>query len=57
MIWAREETMSREEMEALQLSRLKDTVKRVYENVPAYRAKMDAAGVKPEDIKLSLIHI
>ncbi len=51
MIWAREETMSREEMEALQLSRLKDTVKRVYENVPAYRAKMDAAGVKPEDIK------
>lgn len=51
MIWAREETMSREEMEALQLCRLKDTVRRVYEHVPAYRAKMDAAGVKPEDIK------
>ena len=51
MIWAKEETMSRKEIEAIQLERLKDTVKRVYEHVPAYRAKMDAAGVKPEDIK------
>lgn len=50
MIWAREETMSREEMEALQLARLQETVKRVYEKVPAYRNKMQAAGVKPEDI-------
>ena len=45
MIWAKEETMSRNEIEAVQLERLKDTVKRVYEHVPAYRAKMDAAGV------------
>lgn len=44
MIWAKEETMSRKEIEAIQLERLKDTVKRVYEHVPAYRAKMDAAG-------------
>lgn len=51
MIWAKEETMSRKEIEAIQLERLKDTVKRVYEHVPAYRAKMDAAGVKPEDVK------
>ena len=51
MIWAREETMSREEIEAIQLERLKKTVSRVYENVPAYRAKMDEAGVKPEDIQ------
>ena len=51
MIWAKEETMSRNEIEAVQLERLKDTVKRVYEHVPAYRAKMDAAGVKPEDVK------
>ena len=51
MIWAKEETMSRNEIEAIQLERLKDTVKRVYEHVPAYRAKMDAAGVKPEDVK------
>ena len=51
MIWAKEETMSREEIESIQLARLKDTVRRVYESVPAYRRKMDEAGVKPEDIK------
>jgi phenylacetate-CoA ligase len=51
MIWAREETLPRAEIEALQLARLKDTVKRVYENVPAYRAKMDAAGVTPDKVK------
>ena len=48
MIWAKEETMSRAEIEAVQLSRLKDTVNRVYEKVPAYRAKMEEAGVRPE---------
>ncbi len=51
MIWAKEETMSREEIEKIQLDRLKATVCRVYENVPAYRRKMDEAGVKPEDIQ------
>ena len=51
MIWAKEETMPREEIEAIQLARLKDTVRRVYGSVPAYRSKMDEAGVKPEDIR------
>ena len=51
MIWSKEETLSREEMNALQLERLKETVKRVYEKVEPYRKKMDEAGVKPEDIK------
>ena len=51
MIWAKEETFSREEMNALQLERLKETVNRVYEKVPPYRAKMDKIGLKPEDIK------
>ena len=51
MIWAKEETLSRAEMEALQLKRLQETVKRVYEKVPPYRAKMDKIGLKPEDIK------
>ena len=50
MIWAKEETLSRDEIEKIQLERLKKTVKRVYEKVPAYRAKMEAAGVTPEDI-------
>ena len=43
--------MSREELSALQLSRLKETVARVYENVEPYRKKMDEAGIRPEDIK------
>lgn len=51
MIWAKEETMSRAEIEAIQLERLQETVKRVYENVEPYRRKMEEAKVKPEDIK------
>lgn len=51
MIWAKEETLSREEIEAIQLTRLKETVARVYARVPAYRKKMDEAGVKPEHIQ------
>jgi len=51
MIWSKEETLTRAEMEGLQLTRLQETVKRVYEKVPYYRAKMDEKGVKPEDIK------
>lgn len=45
------ETASREELEKIQSERLVKTVKRVYDNVPAYRKKMDEASVKPEDIK------
>ncbi|MBQ3505698.1 MAG: phenylacetate--CoA ligase [Clostridia bacterium] len=51
MIWSKEETLSRAEMEKLQLSRLQETVARVYEKVPYYRAKMDEKGVKPQDIQ------
>ena len=51
MIWSKYETLSREDMEALQLERLKETVNRVYEKVLPYRKKMDEIGLKPEDIK------
>lgn len=51
MIWSKEEMLSREEIEKIQLERLKETVKRVYEKVEPYRKKMIEAGVKPEDIK------
>ena len=51
MIWSKEETLSRAELDSLQLTRLQETVKRVYEKVPYYREKMQAAGVKPEDIQ------
>ena len=51
MIWSKEETLSRAEIEKIQLERLIETVNRVYDKVPAYRKKMDDAGVKPSDIK------
>ncbi len=45
------ECMPREEKKVLQSNRLQEVVKRVYDNVPTYRAKMDEIGLKPEDIK------
>ncbi len=51
MIWSKEETLPRAEIEKLQLERLQETVYRVYERVKPYREKMDALGVKPQDIK------
>jgi len=51
MIWSKEETLSRSEIEAIQLERLKETVNRVYEKVSPYRKKMDELGVKPSDIQ------
>lgn len=43
--------MSREELEALQLERLKWTVKHAYDNVPMYTQKFDEHGVKPEELE------
>ena len=51
MIWAKEEQLSRAEIEAIQLERLIATVQRVYDKVEPYRRKMDELGVKPADIK------
>ena len=51
MIWSKEETLTREEIEKLQLERLQETVRRVYEKVAPYRQKMIDAGVTPDDIK------
>jgi phenylacetate-CoA ligase len=44
------ERASRAELRALQLERLRWTVAHAYENVPHYRRKFDAAGVKPSDL-------
>ena len=44
------ETMPLPQLQALQSERLVAQVKHVYENVEFYRDRMDAAGVKPEDI-------
>jgi len=52
MIWNKEiETISRPKLEELQLERLKATVKRVYENVPFYRKRLDENGITPDGIK------
>jgi phenylacetate-CoA ligase len=45
------ERASRDEIHALQLQRMKETLKRAYENVPHYRAAFDAKGVRPDDLK------
>ena len=39
------ETMPREQIEALQLERLKETVKYCYDNVPLYNKRLTEAGV------------
>ena len=44
--------MSRDELAEYQLTKLKETVSRVYERNAFYKAKMDAAGVKPGDIEM-----
>ena len=45
------ETASREQITAWQNERLVKQVKHVWDNVPYYRKKMEAAGVTPDDIK------
>ncbi|WP_027178705.1 phenylacetate--CoA ligase family protein [Maridesulfovibrio bastinii] len=45
------ETMPREELEQLQLRRLKSLCERVYENVPFYNKKFKEKGIEPGDIK------
>ena len=45
------ETMSRKQIEEIQLERLKYTVNYCYTHVPFYKKKMDAAGVSPDQIK------
>ena len=45
------ETMPRKKIQELQLKRLKETVHRVYENVPFYQKKFKELKIKPDDIK------
>lgn len=52
LYWEEEiETLPRVGLESIQLKRLQHLVARVYKTVAPYREKMDAAGVKPEDIQ------
>ncbi|MGW1101846.1 phenylacetate--CoA ligase PaaK [Streptomyces sp. NPDC002540] len=45
------ERMGRDELEALQLERLRATLRHAYENVGHYRAAFDRAGVGPDDCR------
>ncbi len=45
------ETLTRSEIEALQLERLKATVAHCYSGSEFYRKRLDSIGLKPEDIK------
>ncbi len=45
------ETASRDEITALQLQRLRQTLQRAYDKVAHYRTAFDAAGVQPGDLK------
>jgi phenylacetate-CoA ligase len=45
------EKASRDELQALQLQRMKWSLQHAYDNVPHYRKKYDAAGVHPSDLK------
>ncbi|MEU0624649.1 phenylacetate--CoA ligase PaaK [Streptomyces rubiginosohelvolus] len=45
------ERLGRGELEALQLERLRSTLRHAYDNVPFYRDAFDRAGLKPEDCR------
>ena len=45
------EIASRDEIAALQLSRLKWSIRHAYDNVPYWRTKCEAAGVHPHDLR------
>src|SRR3954452_8187726 len=45
------EKLSSRKLKSLQLERLRWSLKHAYDNVPHYRRKFDAAGVKPDDCR------
>ncbi|MEM1645293.1 MAG: phenylacetate--CoA ligase family protein, partial [Ignisphaera sp.] len=51
LYWSSIEAIPRNDLEKIQLKKLKEQVKRVYENCYYYRKKMKEINLKPEDIK------
>ena len=45
------ETLSRDALQRLQLKRLRETLRNAYDNVPLHRERMQALGVRPQDIR------
>jgi len=48
---ARLQRLTREELDALQLTRLRRQVARVHADSAFYRSRLDAAGIRPDDIR------
>ena len=46
-----QERMSRDELSALQLDRLRTTLRSAWNHVPWQRARMEAAGLRPDDLR------
>ena len=51
MVYNEVETASRDELQALQSERLRETVQHAYDNVPFYERALDKAGISPTDIE------
>ena len=49
-VWDPVESISRDEMAALQAERLRDCVARVAASVPMYEGRLGAAGITAEDV-------
>jgi phenylacetate-CoA ligase len=45
------ERAGRDELAGVQLDRMRTTLRRVYDQVPRYRATFDRAGVRPDDLR------
>jgi phenylacetate-CoA ligase len=45
------ETMPREALERLQLRRLRAALKNAWDNVPLHKSRMQAAGMRPQDVR------
>jgi phenylacetate-CoA ligase len=45
------ETAGIDELRALQLERMRHSLRRAYDNVPHYKARFEAAGAHPDDLK------
>ena len=50
-IWDPVETISQDEMAALQAERLRDCLARMVANVPFYREKLSSMGMAPDDVR------
>ena len=45
------ETLPREKLDLLQLERLRGTLRNAYDHVPLHRARLDAIGFRPDDLR------